>query len=33
MGVRGGEQKGGGVRGEGNLQHLWVAGFPPLAHF
>lgn len=28
MGVRGGRQKGGGVRGKGNLRRLWVAGFP-----
>ena len=28
MGVSGGRQKGGGVRGRGNLRCLWVAGFP-----
>lgn len=27
MGVRGGGQKGGGVREKGNLRRLWVAGF------
>lgn len=28
MGVTGGRQKGGGVRGKDNLRRLWVAGFP-----